>query len=69
VPAEAETEKRDQKISLKTPVRVSRPTIKMMAIIHRIIFISFSLTNKKTFPVNSIAKKMTFAASLARPSF
>jgi len=65
VPAEAETDQHDQKISLKTPVRVSRPTIKIMAIIHRIIFISFSLTNKKTFPLNSIAKKNAHAASLA----
>gem|GEM_PF-3918299 len=29
---------RGQKISLNTPVRVSKPTIKMMAMIHRIIF-------------------------------
>ena len=28
----------DQKISLNTPVRVSKPTIKIMAMIHRIIF-------------------------------
>ncbi|KFD05020.1 hypothetical protein GRAQ_02141 [Rahnella aquatilis CIP 78.65 = ATCC 33071] len=32
---------RGQKISLNTPVRVSKPTIKMMAMIQRIIFIFF----------------------------
>ncbi|HCN00228.1 MAG TPA: hypothetical protein DIT02_02735 [Pantoea ananatis] len=36
----------NQKISLNTPVRVNSPTIKIMAIIHRIIFISSPLPLK-----------------------
>ncbi|AWQ19596.1 hypothetical protein C1N63_12560 [Pantoea ananatis] len=36
----------NQKISLNTPVRVNSPTTKIMAIIHRIIFISSPLPLK-----------------------
>ncbi|PZL97613.1 hypothetical protein CKF43_04085 [Pantoea graminicola] len=53
-----------QKISLNTPVRVSKPTIKMIAIIHRIIFISFAPHRLNTFPVSSIDRKNCYAASL-----
>ncbi|TPV40478.1 hypothetical protein FJW01_12235 [Pantoea deleyi] len=52
-----------QKISLNTPVRVSKPTIKMIAIIHRIIFISFAPHRLNTFPVSSIDRKMGYAAA------
>jgi hypothetical protein len=36
-----------QKISLKTPVNVSNPTMKMMAMTHRIIFIVRSFKYEK----------------------